>query len=98
MWHPWGPSFGAVGKRQGEGWRGAVGFGGQQMQARAPARPTLAAWGAMESSRGASGVPPPILESAEVPATQSEGGDTLSQGKALHLRLVGPPWASQWVG
>lgn len=99
MWHPWGPSFGAVGKRQGEGWRGAVGFGGQQRQARAPAWPTLAAWGAMESSRGLPRYrPPPILESAEAPATQSEGGDTLSQGKALHLRLVGPLWDSQWVG
>ena len=49
--------------------------------------------------QGASEVPPPpILESAEAPATQSEGGDTLSQGKALHLRLVGPLWDSQWVG
>lgn len=59
MWHPWGPSFGAVGKRQGEGWRGAVGFGGQQRQARAPAWPTLAAWGAMESSRGLPRYRPP---------------------------------------
>lgn len=62
-------------------------------------RPLLpgAPWRAAGGFRGTAR-PPPILESAEAPATQSEGGDTLSQGKALHLRLVGPLWDSQWVG
>lgn len=48
--------------------------------------------------QAASKVLPPILEGAEVPATQSGSGDTVGHGKALHLRLAGPLWDSQWVG